>query len=172
MPELIPILNKEEIRVLVAEMAGRISTDYHDHDLVLIGVLKGSFVFLSDLMRHLTIPVKVGFVFAASYGSGTASSGNIRLTETLDIDIENRDVLIVEDIVDTGLTLTLCVDHLRSLHPRTLKTCAMVDKRERRDTPIEVDYACYRAEEGFLVGYGLDYDQSYRELPGIYRLKP
>ena len=171
MPELIPVLSKDEIADLVANTAGRISQDYQDHDLILIGVLKGAFVFLSDLMRHLTIPLKVDFICAASYGAGTISSGNIRLTKDLDIDIKNKDVLIVEDIVDTGLTLAYCVDYLKSLHPKTLKICAMVDKAERREESVVVDYACYQAKTGFLVGYGLDYDQKYRELPGIYTLK-
>ncbi len=171
MPQLIPVLNKDEIADLVAGTADRISQDYQDHDLILIGVLKGAFIFLSDLVRRLTIPLRVDFICAASYGSGTTSSGNIRLTKDLDIDIKSKDVLIVEDIVDTGLTLAYCVDYLRSLQPKTLKICAMVEKTGRREESIVVDYACYQAKTGFLVGYGLDYDQKYRELPGIYTLE-
>lgn len=171
MPQLIPVLNKDEIADLVAGTADRISQDYQDHDLILIGVLKGAFIFLSDLVRRLTIPLRVDFICAASYGSGTTSSGNIRLTKDLDIDIKSKDVLIVEDIVDTGLTLAYCVDYLGSLQPKTLKICAMVEKTGRREESIVVDYACYQAKTGFLVGYGLDYDQKYRELPGIYTLE-
>lgn len=171
MPELIPVLTKDEIADLVAKMADRISLDYQDHDLVLVGVLKGSFIFLSDLVRHLTVPLRVDFICAASYGSGTTASGNIRLTKALDIDIRNKDVLVVEDIVDTGRTLAYCIDHLGSFHPKTLKICAMLDKAERREESILVDYACYQVKTGFLVGYGLDYDQKYRELSGIYTLK-
>jgi len=171
MPELIPVLGKDAIASLVAEMACRLSADYRDRGLVLVGILKGSFVFLSDLIRQLTIPVNIDFICAASYGSGTVSSGNIRLTKSLDTDIRNKDVLVVEDIVDTGLTLAYCIDYLQSHQPNSLRTCAMVDKEERREKPITVDYACYHADSGFLVGYGLDYDQRYRELSGIYTLK-
>lgn len=172
MPELIPILNKDDIETLVSNMARRVSADYRGGELILIGVLKGAFVFLSDLIRCLSIPVKVDFICAASYGSRTVSSGNIRLTKTVDIDIKNKDVLMVEDIVDTGLTVSYCADHIRSLSPRTLKICAMVDKYQRRQRDIRIDYACHETREGFLVGYGLDYDERYRELPGIYRLDP
>jgi hypoxanthine phosphoribosyltransferase len=171
MPELIPVLTQDDIAHRVADTASRISLDYPNDDLIVIGVLKGSFIFLADLVRCLTIGVKVDFIGAASYGSGTTSSGNIRLTKDLDIDIRNKDVLVVEDIVDTGLTLSYCIDHLRLLEPRTLRICAMVDKTERREESVIVDYACYQSDTGFLVGYGLDYDQQYRELPGIYTLK-
>jgi hypoxanthine phosphoribosyltransferase len=171
MPELVPVLTKNDIAHLVADMAEKISLDYRDADLILIGVLKGSFIFLSDLMRRLSTLPRVDFIGAASYGSGTTSSGNIRLTEDLNIDIKGKDVIVVEDIVDTGLTLCYCVNHLRSLEPKTLKICAMVNKTERREESIVVDYACYQAEEGLLVDYGLDYDQQYRQLSRIYTLK-
>ncbi|MEE8398976.1 MAG: hypoxanthine phosphoribosyltransferase [Desulfobacterales bacterium] len=170
MPELTPILTEDDIKTSVSNLARRISSDYAGRELILIGVLKGAFVFLSDLIRRLSIPVRVDFICAASYGSHTVSSGNIRLTKTVDIDIENRDVLLVEDIADTGLTLSRCADYIRSLSPRTLKICAMIDKYQRRECDINIDYTCHETKEGFLVGYGLDYDEKYRELPGIYRL--
>jgi len=171
MPTLIPVLEKDHIEKLVGNIALRISADYQGHELILIGILKGSFVFLSDLIRRISIPVQIDFISAASYQKGTCSSGNIQLTKTLDIDIEGKDVLVVEDIIDTGLTVSYCMDYLRSFHPNTLKLCVMVDKYERREKKVTVDYACHKTGEGFLVGYGLDYNQRYRELSGIYRLK-
>lgn len=171
MPSLIPVLEKDHIDKLIGNIARRISTDYMGRELILVGILKGSFVFLSDLIRQMTIPVEIDFISAASYHEGTRSSGNIRLTKGLDMDIRGKDVLLVEDIVDTGLTVNFCMDYLESYHPRTLKLCVMVDKHERREKNVTVDYTCHKTQEGFLVGYGLDYNQKYRELNGIYRLK-
>lgn len=170
MPELIPVLKKDDIDKLVAQIAGIISSDYHGCELILIGILKGAFIFLSDLIRYITIPVKVDFICASSYGSKNVSSGNIQLTKEIDVDINNKDVLLVEDIIDTGLTLNYCIEHLKSFNPKTLRICAMINKHERREAQIRIDYTCYEAEEGFFVGYGLDYNQNYRGLPGIYRL--
>lgn len=171
MPELIPVLNKNDIANMVALVASKISSDYQDHELILIGVLKGAFVFLSDLVRHLSIPVKLDFIRVCSYGSGVSSSGNIRLTKEIEMDVNNKDVLLVEDIVDTGLTLSYIIDYLKAFNPRTVKICALIDKHERRNANIKVDYACHEAAEGFLVGYGLDYNENYRNLPCIYHLK-
>ena len=171
MPELIPVLKKKDINSMVAQVARRISSDYQDHELILIGVLKGAFVFLSDLMLNLSIPVQVDFVRVASYGSDTSSSGRINLTKAIEIDIKNKDVLVVEDIVDTGLTLSYIIDYLKSFQPKTVKVCALLDKRQRRQENVKIDYACHVVTEGFLVGYGLDYDEDYRDLPEIYHLQ-
>lgn len=171
MPEFISVLTREEIETLVAGIARDISSDYKDRELVLIGVLKGAFVFLSDLCRHLTVPVTIDFIQASSYGTDTSSSGRIRVLKEIGLDIRGKDVLIVEDIVDTGLTLSYLVQHIRGLGVKTVKICTLIDKRERRKTDIAVDYACHVAEAGFLVGYGLDYAEKYRELPGIFHLK-
>lgn len=171
MPELIPVLSREEIQNSVAQIAGRISADYQNRELVLIGVLKGAFVFLSDLIRHLTIPVKVDFVRTASYGDGTSSSGSVRLTKALEIDISGKDVVLVEDIVDSGITLRWLVDHLGGFGPESVRICALIDKRERRQVEVHVDYVCNVVEKGFLVGYGLDYAEDYRQLPAVYHLK-
>ena len=171
MPELIPVLNKNDIDNMVARVARKISSDYQDRELILIGILKGAFVFLSDLVRHLTIPVKVDFIRVCSYGSDVSSSGNIRLTKEIEIDVNNKDVLLVEDIVDTGLTLSFIIDYLKTFNPKTVKICALIDKHERRDTNIKIDYTCHKVAEGFLVGYGLDYNEDYRNLAGIYHLK-
>lgn len=172
MPELIPVLTKSDIDNLVARVAHRISSDYQNHELILIGVLKGAFIFLSDLVRHLDIPVKIDFIRVFSYGSDVFSGGDIHLTKGVEVDIKNKDVIIVEDIVDTGLTLKYLIDYLRSYHPKTIKVCAFIDKQERRETDIKIDYSCHGVTEGFLVGYGLDYDEDYRYLSGIYHLKP
>ncbi len=171
MPELIPVIKKREIDELVADTARRISADYKDSELVLVGILKGAFIFLSDLARQLSIPVKIDFIRASSYGAGTSSSGEIRLTKELETDIRDRDVLLVEDIVDTGLTLTYLIEYLKSFHPKSVRVCAFLDKRERREKEVAVDYVCRVMEEGFLVGYGLDYAEDYRSLPEIYQLQ-
>ncbi len=171
MPELIPVLKRAEIEALTASVARQISSDYKGRDLILIGVLKGAFIFLADLVRHLTISVKVDFVRAASYGSGATSSGKIELTKEIDLDVSGKHLLVVEDIVDSGLTLTYLIDYLKKFKPATVRVCSLLDKHERRQTEVTVDYACHVVDKGFLVGYGLDYDEAYRELPEIYHLK-
>ena len=171
MPELIPVLTREEIHRLTATMAERLSLDYQGKDVVIIGVLKGSFLFLADLVRLLTIPVRVDFVRASSYGSGTQTTGCVQLEKNHEIDVAGKDVLIVEDIVDTGLTLQCITAHFQSLGAASVKVCTLLDKRARRRVPIEADYACQSVDDLFLVGYGLDYNESYRELPGIYQLQ-
>jgi len=171
MPELIPFLTADEIRYMVLQMARRISSAYQGHDLVLVSVLKGSFVFLADFMRRLTIPVRIDFVWISSYGSGTTSSEQLILKKGIEIDIADKDVLIVEDIVDTGLTMVFLIDYLNSLKPGSVKICSLLDKQAHRKSQIQVDYACHVIESGFLVGYGLDYAEHYRALPEIYQLK-
>ena len=171
MPELIPVLSEEEIELAVANLAEKISADYRGRELVLVGVLKGAFVFLADLSRHLTIDVMVDFVRLTSYGMNRSSSGEVRLTKELEIDIENKDVLIIEDIIDTGLSLTFLVDYIQSFKPRSVRICTMIDKRERRQTDIQIDYAAHVVERGFLVGYGLDHAEIYRNLRAVYDLK-
>jgi hypoxanthine phosphoribosyltransferase len=171
MPELVPVLSKKDIDSLVKQVAYRISTDYRNHDLILVGVLKGVFIFLSDLVRCLDIPVQIDFIRISSYGSDVSSSGEIRLTKDIEVDIKDKDVLIVEDIVDTGLTLKYLIDYLKSYHPKTIKVCVFIDKHERRESDIAIDYSCHDVAKGFLVGYGLDYNEDYRYLSGIYHLK-
>ena len=171
MPEFIPVLKKDDIGKMVVAVARKISSDYKDRELILIGVLKGSFVFLSDLIRNLSIPVKVDFVGVSSYSDKTSSSGKIQLTKSIEIDIKNKNVLVVEDIVDSGLTLAWLIDYLMSFEPKAVNICALIDKRERRETQIQIDYTCHTVQEGFLVGYGLDYVEDYRNLPEIYHLK-
>jgi len=171
MRELVPVLTKNVIDKKVAEVALEISNDYKGRDLVLVGILKGAFVFMSDLMRRLSVPVQLDFVCASSYGDGTTTSGSVKLTKEIGIDIKGKEILIIEDIVDTGLTLTFLIDYLKSFSPASVKVCALIDKRERRKAEIKIDYSCHVVEEGFLVGYGLDYAEDFRNLPEIYHLK-
>lgn len=171
MPELTEILSSRDIELKISEIASKISEDYKQGNLILVGALKGAFMFIADLARSIKIPSQIGFVGVSSYGSGTESSGKITVTKQLDIDIEGKDVLIVEDIVDTGWTLQFISNYLKSFNPRTMKICSLIDKRERREVDVVVDYACHEVSEGFLVGYGLDHDENYRNLPAIYHLK-
>lgn len=168
--EMIPVLSRAEIAQKVKILAQRISEDYAGKELIGIGVLKGSFIFLADLLRELTIPVQVDFVRLASYGSNTTSSGTIRITKEAELDIRDRDVLIVEDIIDSGLTIAYLLEHLKSFSPKSVKVCTFVDKTERREVQVPIDYAGLVVEHGFLVGYGLDFDEKYRTLPAIYRI--
>ena len=172
MPEFIPILKNTDIKQRINDISNQISKDYQDHRLVLIGVLKGAFIFLADLVRQLTVEkVQIDFIGASSYGTKTSSSGAIRLTKDIEINIKGMDVLIVEDIVDSGITLSFLIDHLKKLEPKSVKICALIDKRERREKDISVDYVCHVMEKGFVVGYGLDYAEDYRNLPGLYDLR-
>ncbi len=168
--EMIPVLSRAEISQKVKVLAQRISEDYTGKELIALGVLKGSFIFLADLVREITIPVQVDFVRLASYGSNTKSSGTIRITKDVELDIRDRDVLIVEDIIDSGVTIAYLLDHLKSFSPKSVKVCAFIDKSERREVQVPIDYAVIMVEQGFLVGYGLDFDEKYRTLPDIYRI--
>jgi hypoxanthine phosphoribosyltransferase len=168
--EMIPVLSRAEIAKKVKILAQRISQDYGGKELIVIGVLKGSFIFMADLIRELTIPVQVDFVRLASYGSNTTSSGTIQITKETELDIRDRDVLIVEDIIDSGLTIAYLLDHLKSLSPRSVKVCTFIDKTERREVRVPINYASVTVDHGFLVGYGLDFDEKYRTLPAIYRI--
>ncbi len=172
MPELIPVLDEETIAQRVDAVARQISSDYTDADLVIIGVLKGAFIFMADLIRRLQLDrMTVDFIRLSSYKGNDHSAGRIDLLKDAEVNLEGKDLLIVEDILDTGLTLTYLRDHLKTMHPRSVKTCVLIDKYERRQVDIEAEYVCHKVKEGFLVGYGLDYAEAYRNLPGIYNLK-
>jgi hypoxanthine phosphoribosyltransferase len=155
----------------VGELANEISQDYEGRDLVLIGVLKGAVFFLSDLMRQLTIPCEVDFMAVASYGSATKSSGVVRILKDLDAVIEGRDVLIVEDIVDSGLTLQYLLRNLAGRNPRSLEVCALLIKPERRKVELNTRYVGFEIPNEFAIGYGLDYAERYRNLPYVAALK-
>jgi len=155
----------------VEELAAAISRDYAGKDLVLIGVLKGAVFFLSDLMRHLEISVEIDFMAVASYGSATKSSGVVRILKDLDAVIEDRDVLIVEDIVDSGLTLQYLLRNLAGRNPRSLEVCALLIKPERRKVDLRTRYVGFEIPNRFAIGYGLDYGERYRNLPYVAALK-
>jgi len=169
--ELVPVLSEADIQKRVTELARRISSDYRDAPLVLIGVLKGAFIFMADLVRRLEIPVEIEFVRASSYGHCDTSSGEVRLRHELGTDIADKHALIVEDILDTGRTIETLISCIAAYRPRSIRVCACIDKTERRIGERRPDYSCYAVEQGFLVGYGLDYAEQYRHLPGIYALK-
>ncbi len=170
MPEFIPLISEEEIKARVQKTGEEIAKDYKDLDLVLIGVLKGSFIFLADLCRKISIDHEIDLIGASSY-EGTSSSGQIVFTKQPDLELENRDILLVEDIVDTGNTLLKIKEFIQFLNPRSIKICSLIDKHERREVKIDVNYSCFSLEKGFIVGYGLDYNEKYRNLPAIYDLK-
>lgn len=161
------MLSAEEIEGRVREMAESISNDYRGKRPLLIGVLKGAVIFLSDLIRFLTIPVEIDFIAVSSYGDSTATSGVVRILKDLEQSIEGKDVLIVEDIVDTGLTLSYLVENLGSRQPRTLKVVTLLDKPDRRKLNFEPDYCGFTIPDRFVVGYGLDYGEDYRQLSDL-----
>ena len=167
------LISEDEIQARVRELAATISGDYGDHDeLVLVGVLKGAFVFLADLARRLTIPRMIEFIAVSSYGSGSKSSGAVRLVMDVRGNIEGKHVLIVEDIVDTGHTLKYLIGMLESHRPASVKTCALVRKAERAEVDVHVDYLGFDIPDKWVVGYGLDYAEHNRTLPYIGTMNP
>jgi hypoxanthine phosphoribosyltransferase len=164
------LVSEEDLQRRVAELGRQIARDYAGKPLLLVGVLKGAVFFLSDLMRHIDIPVEVDFMAVASYGSATDSSGVVRILKDLDAAIEGRDVLIVEDIVDSGLTLQYLMRNLGSRNPRTLEVCALLVKPARRKVELPTRYVGFEIEDRFVVGYGLDYAERYRNLPFVAAL--
>jgi hypoxanthine phosphoribosyltransferase len=166
--ELKLLFAKKDIASTVARLAKEISVDYANKQLVLIGVLKGAFMFLADLVRQLTIPVEIEFMRITSYGSQKESSGEIIIKKDVELSLEGKDILIIEDIVDTGLSLSFLLDHLRAHNPSSLKVCALIDKKSRREVEAQVDYIGFEMDEGFIVGYGIDFNEGYRALPEIF----
>jgi hypoxanthine phosphoribosyltransferase len=164
------LVSAGDLQERVGELAAEISRDYAARDLVLIGVLKGAVFFLSDLMRRLEVPVEVDFMAVASYGSATKSSGVVRILKDLDAVIEGRDVLIVEDIVDSGLTLQYLLRNLAGRNPRSLEVCALLIKPERRKVELQTRYVGFEIPDRFAIGYGLDYGERYRNLPYVAAL--
>jgi hypoxanthine phosphoribosyltransferase len=166
------LVSKEEIAKKVAALSRQISIDYADKDLVVVGILKGAVIFMADLVREITVPLTMDFMAVSSYGSFTKSSGVVRILKDLDKTVENKDVLIVEDIIDSGLTLRYLVDNLSTRRVASVRICTLLDKPARRKAQVTVDYKGFVISDDFAVGYGLDYNNKYRNLPGIYVLKP
>lgn len=165
------LIRKDEIEAMVKRLAAQISKDYEGYHLVLIGVMKGCLIFLADLLRNISIPVEFGTITASSYGSGTVSSGQIKIINDIDIEIEGKNVIIIEDLVDTGLTLNYLKEFLSLRKPKSVRICVAFNKPSRRKNPIDVDYKGMDIPDEFIVGYGLDFDEKYRNLPEICVLK-
>jgi len=165
------LISESAIKTRVKEIAEQISEDYQGTTPILVGILKGSVFFMADLMRALTIPVQMDFMRAASYGSATKTSGTVRVTKDIELPIAGRPVILIEDIVDSGLTLNHIKQMLENRGAASLRICALIDKIERRECDVSVDYSGFQVKEGFLVGYGLDCNEEYRQLPEICVLK-
>ena len=161
------MITEEEISKRILEVADRINKDYEGRELILICVLKGGVMFMCDLAKRLNLDVRLDFMSVSSYGAETKSSGVVKIIKDLDNSIEGRDVLIVEDIIDSGNTLAYLLDILEKRGPKSIKLCTLLDKPPRREKDVVVDYVCFEIEDKFVLGYGLDYDQRYRNLPYI-----
>lgn len=167
MPKISVLISREEIKNKTEELAKRISKDYEGKDLLLVGVLKGGFMFLSDLCRYLEIDVSLDFISVSSYGNSTVSSGVVRILKDIDYDITGKHILIVEDLIDTGLTLTYLKDLFAAKHCASVKVCTILDKPSRRKVHLDVDYQGIVIPDKFVIGYGLDYAEKYRNLPDV-----
>ncbi len=161
------MITADEIRARTKELGQQITQDYKDRNLVFVSVLKGSFIFASDLIREVDLPCRIDFLGVRSYGAGTETSGVVQITSDLTRPIDGQDVLIVEDIVDTGLTIAHLMDLFRTRNPRSVKVCALLHKPARARVVVPVDYLGFTIEDKFVVGYGLDFDEKYRNLPYV-----
>ncbi len=161
------LISEADVAAKIAELGAQISKDYEGEDIYMLCILKGGVFFMTELAKHVTVPVSLDFMSVSSYGSQTRSSGNVRIIKDLDTPIEGKNVLVVEDIIDTGRTLAYLLDNLQQRKPKSLKLCTLLDKPEQRVTEVDVDYVGFRIPDKFVVGYGLDYDQHYRNLPYI-----
>lgn len=166
------LFTEEQLARRVGEIAGEITRDYHDREIVLISVLRGSFIFMADLCRRIDLPCTVEFMAVSSYGSGTSSTGQVQITKDLSSDIAGKHIIVVEDILDSGNTLSYLLHLLEQRQPASIRLCTLLDKPERRVKPVEVHYSGFSIPDAFVVGYGLDYAEEYRNLPYIGILKP
>lgn len=166
------VLGSQEIAARINALGRQITADYQGKKLVLIGILNGAFIFLADLARAITVEAEVDFIRVASYGNAAETSGTVTLSKAPELELADKDILLVEDIVDSGTTIAWLRKYFSAQHrPASLKICALIDKHERRTADVRVDYAGFRLEKGFLVGYGLDYAQKYRTLPDVRSLE-
>ena len=166
------LLSEDEISEKVRELGGKITADYKNSNLMLVTVLKGAVVFLADLMRQIDVPAEIDFMVVSSYGSGVKSSGVVKIVKDLDVPLAGKDILIVEDILDSGLTLSYIKELLESRGPRSIRIATLLDKPSRRKVDLQADYIGFSVPDEFVIGYGLDYDEKYRNLPYIGILKP
>ncbi len=166
------LIDEATVQGRVAELGAEISADYDGRDLLLVGVLKGAVFFMADLMRQLTVPCEIDFMAISSYGAATDSSGVVRILKDLDVNVAGRDVLVVEDIIDSGLTLSYLMRNLKARRPATLEICALLTKPERREIDVPVRYVGFEIPNRFVIGYGLDFAERYRNLPYIGVLHP
>lgn len=166
------LYNRDQIEAKVKELGAQISADYQGQELLVVGILKGALIFMADLVRNINVPVSLDFMAVSSYGASTESSGAVRILKDLERSIEGKHVLIVEDIVDTGLTLKYLLENLKARKPASIKVCTLLNKPERRTADIIADYNGFVIPDEFVVGYGLDYAEKYREIPYIFVLKP
>lgn len=168
MNEIKKLINEQDLNERITQIAKQIEKDFENEEIILVCILKGAVYFTVDLSKNISkIPVTLDFMKVSSYGSGTESSGKVELKVDLSSNIEGKNVVIVEDILDTGYTLNYLYDYLKSKNPKTLKICVLLDKKERREKEIDVDYTGFEIENKFIVGYGLDYDEKYRNLPYV-----
>ncbi|MBA7484742.1 Hypoxanthine phosphoribosyltransferase [subsurface metagenome] len=165
------LFTKHEIAATVERLAAEIRQDYQGKHPLLVGVLKGSFVFMADLIRRLDFPLEVDFIRLSSYGRGMESSGKVKVEQGLSAEVEGREVLIIEDIVDTGLAVSFLLDYLRKQKPASVRLCALTDKPSRRRVPVNIDYLGFTVPNKFIVGYGIDWDEKFRYLPDICALE-
>jgi hypoxanthine phosphoribosyltransferase len=170
-PVIKPVITRDRIQTRLRELADQINRDYAGQELILIGVLKGVFIFLADLIRLLELPVRVDFVRLRSYGDSATSSGQVVITKDVELALQDQHVLIVEDIIDSGLTLEYLLNHLQKQQPKSMKICCLTDKLERRAISVPIDYVGFIVKKGFLVGYGLDYAENHRQYPDICELE-
>jgi hypoxanthine phosphoribosyltransferase len=170
-PNLEPLFSAEQIQTRISELGAQISRDYAGRNPLIIGVLKGACIFISDLMRATDLRLGVEFMGISSYGVSTRTSGEVRITKDLDVPIEGRDILVVEDIVDTGITLSYLLANLHSRGAKSVKLAALLDKHERREREVDIDYLGFKIPDAFVVGFGLDFAERYRNLPYIAVLR-
>jgi hypoxanthine phosphoribosyltransferase len=170
-PVIKPVITRDQIQNRLRELSAQINKDYSGQEIILIAVLKGVFIFLADLVRLLDMPVRVDFVRLSSYGDSSTSSGQVLVTKDVELSLKDQHVLVVEDIIDSGLTLKYLLEHLQKQQPKSLKICCLTDKLERRAVSVHIDYVGFVVEKGFLVGYGLDYAEDHRQYPDICELE-
>jgi hypoxanthine phosphoribosyltransferase len=164
------VVSRQDIARRVKELGQAIARDYAGRQLIMIGILNGAFIFLADLVREIDLPLEIDFIRVSSYGSSTCSSGAIQCTKDTELDLAGKDILLVEDIVDTGRTLARLKELFAARKAESVRICALIDKKERREVEVAVDYAGFEVAEGFLVGYGLDHAEQHRQYPAIYKL--